>query len=166
MSDCVPFWTPFTGEMSRRLWSCTATDLRDSPLTYGSIYSARKACDSNSWFTVEATTPSNLPSNWQSQPPLWQVITANERLKADADARAKEKKLRARERSKAKKIYNLPRTKKLRVYPTQAERDTLKQWFGVVRRAYNTAVVVHKAMEKKEGEVYEPSFIPLLLLFA
>ena len=155
--DCVPFWTPFTGEMSKRLWSCTATDLRVSQLTYWSTYSAKK--ESNSWFTVKATTPVNLLNNspktlWQSRQSLWQAITENEQRKADGDANAKEKKRRKTDRSKAKKIYNLPRTKKLRVYPNKTERDTLKQWFGVVRRAYNTAVAVHQAVEEKAGEVY------------
>ncbi len=155
---CVPFWTPYTGEVSKRLWSCTLTGLHASPLTYWSTFSTRK--ESNSWFTVKATTPESLLSNspktlWQSQQSLWQAITENERRKEEGDASAREKKKRKIERSKAKKVYNLPRTKKLRVYPNHTERETLKQWFGVVRRAYNIGVAVHRAVEKKEGEVYE-----------
>ena len=69
--EVIPFWRPFTGEMSKRLWSSSGTGLRASPLTYWSTYSARK--ELNSWFTVKAMTPTNLPSNsprtlWQSQP--------------------------------------------------------------------------------------------------
>jgi transposase len=86
---------------------------------------------------------------------LWEAIKANEERKQDGDAKQQEKKRRKLERSQVKKVYNLPRAKKLRVYPNKTERETLKQWFGVVRRAYNTAVVVHQDVEKKQGEVYE-----------
>lgn len=156
--DCVPFWTPLTGEMSRRLWSCTETGLQDSPLTYWSTFSKRK--ERNSWFTVKTKTLSTLLNNsprtlWPSQQSLWQAITANEQQKEDANVSAKEKKRRKLERSQAKKVYNLPRTRKLRVYPNHAERETLKRWFGVVRRAYNTGVMVHKAVENKEGKIYQ-----------
>ena len=86
---------------------------------------------------------------------MWQLITHNEKCWEIADTAAPAKKKRKLERSKAKKVYNLPRTRKLRVYPNQIERDTLKQWFGAVRRAYNKAVGVHKAVEKQQGELYE-----------
>ncbi len=39
---CVLFWTPYTGEVSKRLWSCTVTGLHASPLTCWSTLSARK----------------------------------------------------------------------------------------------------------------------------
>lgn len=154
---CVPFWKPLTGEMSRRLWSCTATDLLDSQLTYWSLYSAKK--EQNSWFTVKVKTPLNLHNNspktlWQSPQSLWQVITENEERKADADVSAKEKKKRKLSRSKAKKVFHLPRTSKIRAYPSPQEMETLKQWFGVVRRAYNTAVSVHRSCEEMCDNVY------------
>ena len=54
-----------------------------------------------------------------------------------------------------KKDYHLPRTRKIRVYPRKAERDELKRWFGVVRRAYNIAVTVEEAARRGEGEIYD-----------
>ncbi len=34
------------------------------------------------------------------------------------------------------------------------EMETIKQWFGVVRRAYNTAVSVHRSCEGEVGDSY------------
>lgn len=62
---CVPFWTASTGVLSRKLWSCTATGVRDSQLTYWSSTSAKKAY--NSWYTVAAKTPVNLPDSFSMQ---------------------------------------------------------------------------------------------------
>jgi hypothetical protein len=84
---------------------------------------------------------------------LWRVITENEQRKADADASAKEKKKRKLARSEAKKVYHLPRARKVRVYLDAAQKVQLKQWFGVVRRAYNTGVVVHRALRNPDSEI-------------
>ncbi len=82
--DCVPFWPPYTREVSRKLWSCTETDLRDSPLTYWNTSSRVKG--SNSWGTVKTkkglSQPNSSPRTlWQSQQSLWKVIMENEQRK-------------------------------------------------------------------------------------
>ena len=47
---CVPFWNAHSLAWSRRLWSCTATDLQDSVATSWSSSSRKLAL--GSWFTV------------------------------------------------------------------------------------------------------------------
>ncbi|CAK9035006.1 Putative transposase A625R [Durusdinium trenchii] len=153
---CVPFWKPSTGEWSRKLWSCTATALHDSPVTYWSTSSARK--DAGSWYTVAAQVPKTpkhlLKTSWPSQQSLWRLITENEQRKDDAGAEKQAAlKKRKQARSKAKKVYNKPRATKYRVHPLKGQRETLKKWFGLSRRAYNTAVAVHKALEAGDKEV-------------
>ncbi|MCP4445086.1 MAG: helix-turn-helix domain-containing protein, partial [Myxococcales bacterium] len=126
-------------------------------MTYWSSYSASK--DANSWFTVETKVPvhaNSLRPKWRAEQPLWQVITENEQRKKEENANVENaKKKRKLARSRAKKTYKLPRARKVRVYPRKGERETLKQWFGVTRRAYNTATAVHRAVESKEGEVWD-----------
>ncbi|MCP4071667.1 MAG: helix-turn-helix domain-containing protein, partial [Hyphomicrobiales bacterium] len=126
-------------------------------MTYWSSYSASK--DANSWFTVETKAPVNANSprpKWRAEQPLWQVITENEQCKKEENANVENaKKKRKPARSRAKKTYKLPRARKVRVYPRKGERETLKQWFGVARRAYNTAAAVHRAVESKEGKVWD-----------
>lgn len=156
--DCVPFWNELTKGWSEKLWSCTETGLQDSPVTYWSSYSAKK--DAGSWFTVEAKVP-NQPSNspmtlWPSQQSLWQVITENEQRKIEESASASSrnaKKARKAKRSRMNKTYQLPRVHKVRVYPNKTERDTIRKWFGLTRRAYNISVEVNRKLKNKDPEI-------------
>ena len=151
---CVPFWNESTRDWSRKLWSCTATDLRASAVTYWSGFSRGK--DANSWFTVQAkqplTTPrTSLTTCSPSQQSLWRLITENEAQKEnDAAESTQATKKRKQARSRAKKTYDLPRARKVRVYPKAAERTTLRQWFGVTRKVYNIATEVLNAVQKKD----------------
>lgn len=152
---CVPYWTELTKEWSTKLLSCTKTDLQDSQLTYWSTFSNKK--DANSWFTVKVKEMRKLNNlqkiSWPSQQSLWHLITENEqrKIREDEMKNAKKKK-RKTDRSKAKKIYNLPRTRKIRVYPLKSERDILKKWFGVTRRAYNIGVSLHHKIKQNDKE--------------
>ena len=151
----VPFWTEKTKELSKRLWSVRATDLEVSRLTYWSTFSRTKDC--RSWYTVETKTlknPTISPRTlWQSPLPLSQLITEREQQKEEQDEKAKAKKKRKIARSKMKKQYQTPRTRKIRIYPRQEEKKKLKQWFGVVRRAYNISVATRKAIEDGDEEM-------------
>lgn len=155
---CVPFWTLSTKEWSSRLWSCTETGLLDSVLTYWNTSSRKK--DAGSWYTVKAKA-SSLPNNspktlWPSQQSLSQLITENEQRKTEENAdKENAKKQRKLSRSKAKKVYNCPRARKIRVYPKKGEVDTLKAWFGATRRAYNINCEVTKKLESNDVEMVE-----------
>lgn len=156
--DFEPFWTNSTKEWSQKLWSCTETDLQDSPVTYWNSSSNKK--DANSWFTVEAKAPRslhNLPrTSWLSQQSLWRLIMENEQRKTEGNARKEQvKKKRKLARSKAKKVYKYPRTRKVRVFPAASERKTIKEWFGVTRRAYNIAVDIKNKINEKDPNVLE-----------
>ena len=153
---CVPFWTACTGAWSRRLWSCTETDLHALPVTYWSTFSAKK--DVGSWYTVAAQAPKtpihSLRTSWPSQQCLWRLITENEQRKDENDAEKEQaKKKRKQDSSKTKKVYNKPRVIKYRVFPLKEQREQLKQWFGLTRRAYNTAVEVHNSVYENDPDV-------------
>lgn len=53
--DLVPFWNPYTKEMSRCLWSPIKTDCVDSDLNYSNGYS--KNLMLNSWFSTKVMIP-------------------------------------------------------------------------------------------------------------
>mmetsp|Transcript_4982 Transcript_4982/g.10368 ORF Transcript_4982/g.10368 Transcript_4982/m.10368 type:complete len:602 (+) Transcript_4982:467-2272(+) len=151
---CAPYWTPVTAAESAKLWSCTATDLRESQSTSWNTFSKDKM--SNSWYTAkmhmpETQTPSPKTSS-ESSPSLWHRITENEQRKIDGDDAARKKRARTKARKTIKKEYNLVRARKVRVYPTKDQRTQLLKWFGVTRRAYNIGVAFHRDMAKGEKE--------------
>ncbi len=102
-----PFWKPYTGETSRRLWSCIAINLLDLQLNYLTLFSVRRK--ENSRFTVRAKST-------RSPQCLWQITKENEEREADPDESMKEKKKSKISKSKAKKTYRLPQNRKVRVY--------------------------------------------------
>ena len=120
--DYTPFWTPYTGGVSRRLWLRTETGLHVSP--WCSFLNKK---ESNSWFTVKTMKGVNLPNNspktfWQSQQSLWQAITENGGWRKKETQKGKGQRS---ERWRAKKDYNLPQTRKIRLYPKVVEMNTL-----------------------------------------
>ena len=164
--DCVPFWNNVTREWSTRLLSCTETDLLDSEPNYWSTFWNNTA--SASWFTLNAhriktddSKAKKVLCNSQktclpSPPSLWRLITANEQLKQENDAAKRASKRRKKERCKAVKIHSTHlRAYKVRFFfPTGQARQTLLQWFGVARRAYNIFVDVFNAVNRKQGVLY------------
>lgn len=41
------------------------------------------------------------------------------------------------------------------MYPRKEEKDILKQWFGITRRAYNKSVEIHKKVEENDNDTIE-----------
>ena len=51
------------------------------------------------------------------------------------------------------------RSRMIRLYPTQAQRDVLKQWFGVARKTYNATVCLfrgHRRVKRSLAEARIP----------
>jgi transposase len=150
---CEPFWTSLTKEWSKKLWSCTETDLHVSELTYWSTFSRKK--DVNSWFTVRAMEPNQNKFSpmicSQSQPYLWQHIMDAEQAKIEKEEGNKKRK-KERSNSKRKNQLKYPRTRKIRIYPKGETREKLKQWMGVARKAFNTTTAILQAYTKNDLE--------------
>ena len=135
--DCKPFWTPLSREWSEKLLSCTVTDLRDSDMSCWSSSSPNLM--SNSWYTVTAKQNKTLlnetsrTTSLQLQQSLSQAIMDAEQLKTGK---------RERELMKKQRVTRQPvmRSRRIRVYPTKAQRAKLDQWFGAVRFIYNVCV--------------------------
>jgi len=120
------FWNSLSTEWSKKLWSCTRTDLQESGLN--SLNSSFKNLMSNSWFTVKVHQVKN-PANLQKtclhlQLSLSQVTTG------------KEQQLIGNEEEPKKKL----KTVKIKIKPTTEQKELLKKWFGSVRFIYNKCV--------------------------
>lgn len=172
---CVEYWNSCTKEWSKSLWSCTETDLRDSQLNYWSTHWNNTA--SNSWYTLKTKRyrdltalseagrdrSSSLKTCSPSPPSLWRLITENERQKREGDVKLQAKKKRKQARSQSNKKQKegepkpLLRAKKVRVFASGENKILLKQWFGVVRRAYNIAVNIYYEIvdNNKKGRKFE-----------
>ena len=147
--DLGPFWNRHSSEWSRKLWSCTVTDCRDLPST--SWNGSLKRLGQKSWFTVRAKqgktapklTETSLPTIYSpSLPFLWQAITVDGAQKINAGDKDETGTLKIAEKQ----------IRRIRIYPTVAQKETLTEWLGAVRWTYNRCVagVVGKTCDSKQ----------------
>jgi len=126
--DCKPFWNDASKEWSKKLWSCTKTGCVDLDSSFWSLSSHKPT--QNSWFSTTGKRAKVMPKNSQttcSQSPrfLWQDIMENEQRETENEEDKPKVEMKAR---------------KIRVYPTQQQKNKLMTWFGVVRKTYNWCV--------------------------
>lgn len=112
---CRPFWNKYTGELSKKLWSCIETDLHESELNSWNKYLTDLA--SNSWFTtkVKKTNQINATTLSQSSHYLLQAIMVNEQQKIKKEENEKEKKRLMTQERKNKRLKLDYENRKLRV---------------------------------------------------
>lgn len=134
-----PFWTEYTKEWSRKLWSGTKTDCVDMDLNSLSGYWRKQA--QGSWFSV------NLQSRKQMQPESWPTTfsllqqslllatTGSDRPKIVGDENECDRKS-----CSDKKEPVEMKTHKVRVYPTKEQTKLLNKWIGASRWTYNQTV--------------------------
>lgn len=108
---CKPFWNLQCQENSKKLWLPIETDLRDSHLNSSS--SSWKEIKSNSWFSIEKKEKAKKLNSQKTLCQSSTFIPAEKWVKEDI------------------------RSRKIRIYPTAAQRNQLRQWIGTSRYVYN-----------------------------
>lgn len=113
--DCKPYWTDLCKEISVSLLLPVVTDSQGLDLSLFSTWSSKTV--DKSWFsTILYTAQSpNLPRIFSA--------SSTSSLVGCTDSESTVKK-----------------SKKIRIFLTAAQKQTLKQWFGVFRFVYNTTV--------------------------
>ena len=113
--DCVPYWNESCAAKSAKLWWPAKTDWRGSVLTCLHGWSSRTV--EKSWFstTFQCPPPMNLPT---TSLPLLRSLA----VECTASA------------------STVRRSRKIRLYPTAAQRHLLRQWMGTARFVYNQTV--------------------------
>ena len=112
---CVPFWNDYCKAIQSDLWLPNVTDFVDSDLNSLSISSLRTV--EKSWFSIKASIApkENLyPTSYQSS--MSSLVGFMECVST--------------------KI----KSKKIRIYPNQEQRQILRKWFGTSRYVYNQTV--------------------------
>jgi len=99
-----------------------------------------------SWFTTiwrQQTKENSKKTSYPSSQYLWQEIIARDQQEIEEKEREKPKKRRKLNRNKlGKKNHpHAEKTKKIRIYPNEQQRQILKKWFGAYRWTYNACLV-------------------------
>ena len=123
--DLTPFYNDFCKEISSHLLSHTEIDYAVSGSNL--FNPCLKKMAEKSWFSTNL----NFLHNKNSQKICWQFFTSSLAECTDSDA------------TKIK-------SRKIRIYPTKEQKRLFRQWFGVSRLVYNTAVTYYKRDDKNE----------------
>lgn len=139
------FWSSYTKETSRKLWLPTKTGCvgTESSCSNGSSTSTT----SDSWFTARITKEKQiLPENLQTifspfVTSLWPVTTvAEQRTTKSEDGMEEDGKVESK--PPAGKV------KKIRLFPSKQQKQTLNQWLGTARWTYNQVLAGLKSDDK------------------
>ena len=117
----TPYWNEFCAEASPKLWLPTVTDWHDSAsiLSSGSVFGP----EHGSWYSTE-----QLRNPKPSCAQIWCQSLPS---------------------SPAGSKVVVATCRKIRIFPTAAQRQILKQWFGAARYSYNQAITHLKTPETK-----------------
>lgn len=127
-----PFWTHLSKELSEKLWSPTKTDCVDSDMTC--YHGCSKSLTAKSWFSTQLQTPRRKSNSPKTSCPL--STTLQQKIMECAVPKTEK-----REILKARKI---------KLYPSTQEKQTLNQWFGAARWTYNQCVQAFREKAKDE----------------
>ncbi|KAK9491216.1 hypothetical protein V1508DRAFT_328554, partial [Lipomyces doorenjongii] len=121
------FWTEVTRELSQE-WPLVS-EISDS--------GASRSVDSDSWFSIQVHPQTSTPTPSSGKSFLPSLNTSEDQQLADGDDDA-----------------NKMRVRKIRVFPTTAQKETLRQWFGAQRYIYNKCVMqIRGGMKPSQKEL-------------
>jgi len=146
-----PFWTNASTEMSKKLWLPLKIDSVDSGLN--SLNGFFQNIKSDSWFSIQKfqTRKKNLPLiYYQSLTSFLQELMDEENINLEKIKKTKNQKQKtpSKKNSKKKKDYvGVLITRKIKVKLTPFQFMTIKQWLGICRKIYNSAL---ESFNKKE----------------
>ena len=136
----VPFWSPSISTLSQNLWLPITSNLTNSD-NWSSLYDYSKSLKSksNSWFSVNLNVAKNFPQNL--------IIYDQNKLKTWKDS-TKEGKQQLKDQKKTNtkslKTDELPpnSVKKIKLNPTQKQKEVLNDWMNTNRWVYNQGVKI------------------------
>ena len=174
--DLVPFWNKSTLEMSQKLWLPTKTECVD--LDMNLLNGSSKRLMLKSWFSAQVITSltcleSSQMTYLQSLQSLLPKITDLEQLSSEKNGKSKKttkenlqkfldnetlENKKEREAKYAKKLEQDKKkslkepaasTVKIKIYPTNEQKQTLASWFGVHRWVCNKCIYTINKRGKK-----------------
>lgn len=139
--DLNPFWNKYTKELSNKLWSPTKIECVD--LDLNSLNGFSKNLMLNSWFSVKIQENKTCQESYpmicsQLQQSLSQRTMALEQLNTESKEKPQ------------KKILDPMIARKIQLYPTETQKKTLNEWFGIQRWVYNKCLERH--LKNKENK--------------
>lgn len=146
--DLTPFWTLQSEELSKKLWLPTEIDCVDSVLNSSSV-SLKTTLTEKSWFSINNKHPhkQNL-----------QTISSPSSLFSLRDYTDLEV-MGSRKKSKNSKTTITMRTMKIRILPTQKEKEQLKTTMEQFRWYYNSVLSIWQKKVIEEGKLRQYSDI-------
>ena len=133
----VPFWSPPISLLSKDIWLPISSNLIKYDWSFWNNYS--KSLKSNSWFSVDLNIAKNFPQN--------PIIYDKNKLKTWKDS-TKEGKQQLKDQkktnTKSSKTGELPpnSVKKIKLNPTQKQKEVLNNWMNTNRWVYNRGVKI------------------------
>ena len=138
-----PFWSPLTLKESKRVLSCAKTDCRPTTnIKTGSWFSVRKT-------EIDKGSLSNLTKRPFGKEPCLDPP----KVKKKRVSRPKKQCLGPEEKERVKKPP-AESCRKIRVYPTPAQKEVLMEWFGCARWTYNRTVeLIREGTVRDKGKL-------------
>ncbi|KAK9320138.1 hypothetical protein V1517DRAFT_348451 [Lipomyces orientalis] len=132
------FWRASTRELSQE-WSLNTTTVS------AGVCGSYRSIESNSWFSIQVH-PQQLTRSPNSRKTfLPSLITSPRKMMADEQQRTD---------GGADGGGNKIRARKIRLFPTTSQKETLRQWFGTQRHIYNKCVaLVREGMKPTQKEL-------------
>lgn len=146
--DLKPFWTQQSEEISKKLWLPTKIDCVDSVLN-SSKESLKNTVMGKSWFSIKEKHPQKQNSLMTS----FQSLQFS--LPESMDSEVMKSKGKYTNKYKKQKQESNLKTLKMRIFPTQDEKDQLHLMFDQFRWYYNSMVTIvynHYGYEKITDE--------------
>lgn len=154
--DLKPFFDTAWTDRYERSWLPTETGCQDSGLSYSSLLLKRQ--EGSSWFSANLRqnrdlTSSVLSPSWErtscqsftfSRADITEGESTRPKKEKENQQNQEENQTRPKKRRKVSEVLNqrgkVMRSRKVRIRPTQEQREVLKKCFGVHRYIYNECV--------------------------
>ncbi len=162
-----PFWNQYTRELSQKLWLPTTSNCNEYDLSLlkkmdpvsrqyilDSMDDQSKKLMLNSWFSVKIQTP-KVPLS-DSQLTLWQSVH-DSLHDATPEIPEKPKKKRKKRKNANLDKPDAGKSIRIRIYPTTAQKQILRDWFGASRWIYNQCI---QYMNEKRSHEATKNYYP------
>jgi putative transposase len=138
----LPFWNEYTSTESKRWW---LPEKNNCAILHRNLWNESLKRGDYSWFSVGVFGPSTIGNLWHcsSQPScLWrEIINDTKKLPLEEEVSAKKaktsSKLQKKNQSNCDEKLPPGKSRKVWLFPSKEEKETLKKWIGTARWTYN-----------------------------
>jgi len=164
VSQQTGYWMKYTKEVSKKL-SLPLKINEEEKKKFIFMNDSLKRLGRNCWFTTQALKPKyQVKISSRTKEFLWKEISecAQRKLAEDEEKKEREdkkkrkgpgmlKRMRLKKNEGKQEITESEerKTKKIRLFPTEDQRNKLKQWFGTARWTYNQCLASIKEKKSK-----------------